>query len=346
MILLGFIVFTIISLYPNLSIFSAPSEPSETSLPKVLAQTQRETKLAAWIPIWGEEEGLRSFEKNKGHLSGISPFWFALSADGKIEELNSPKKTQIINVATSSAIPIIPVLGDELDEARVTKFLSSKDLQEEESEKLASVLSERRFAGVNVSFEHIRQGAQGDFVNFISTLGEKLHQKNLILAVTVYAQRGLRDEPSVHDLSSIGEIADQIRIETYDEHNGETFPGPIASTKFLKEVILYTQEQVPVEKIVVALPTHGNEWWKEGMDVYQFPQAEAVIKNFSANFNRDHSSFELFGNYRDHGHDHELWINDAQALRQKIEFLRNLGINQFSIWRLGGEDPAFWSNTP
>jgi len=45
--------------------------------------------------------------------------------------------------------------------------------------------------------------------------------------------------------------------------------------------------------------------------------------------------------YRDaQGNQHEVWFEDAEGLRSKIQLAWELGIKGVALWRLGMEDPT------
>ena len=51
----------------------------------------------------------------------------------------------------------------------------------------------------------------------------------------------------------------------------------------------------------------------------------------------------VYYSYRDpEGSLRHVWFEDAKSIQEKIDMLKELGVDQFVFWRIGGEDPRIY----
>jgi len=43
------------------------------------------------------------------------------------------------------------------------------------------------------------------------------------------------------------------------------------------------------------------------------------------------------------GNEHEVWFENAQSIKAKIDLANELGIKGIALWRLGMEDESMWN---
>jgi spore germination protein len=58
----------------------------------------------------------------------------------------------------------------------------------------------------------------------------------------------------------------------------------------------------------------------------------------------DASSASAWFRYTVAGTDHTVWFENAEAMLRKVRLASTAGIRGIVIWKLGDEDPAFWSS--
>ena len=57
---------------------------------------------------------------------------------------------------------------------------------------------------------------------------------------------------------------------------------------------------------------------------------------------RDVESLELTATYNNLLERHEVWFEDSESAKVRIDIANTKGINKFSFWRIGGEDEKIW----
>ena len=307
-------------------------------------------QFSAWIAWWDEERAITTLENGKD-LKFILPVWYRVEEGGKISAISSGSKEKILNLAKEKSIFVLPTISNGttsgFDPKRVSILINDGVILQAEIESLVDLAKNKGFSGWDLDFEQVYEKDRQKYSEFISVFAQKLHKEGLLLSVSVHAQTGSIydwEGSKGQDWKSIGGNVDFVRIMAYDFHSGSTGPGPITPLNWLESILEYAVEELPKEKIVLALPTYGYDWSEGGINPVQYTDAIELLNQHNQNWQRDKKSFTLEGSYEVNEDKHTLWFEDAESLVKKVEIARNYGIYQFSLWRLGGEDPKIWES--
>lgn len=301
--------------------------------------------LTGWVAWWKEDPGYKMISAQKGSISEVSPFWFRLNNDLEYDQKgNLSKRTEIIDNLKKDKIKIYPTLSALFGDKNIHLLLNNSEKQKVLIDRLVTDLKSLKVDGLDLDFEGINKSDKSRFVTFVSDLKRELEKNKMVLVVTLQAQTGKNDPDVVkgQDLKSLGQVADEIRIMAYDKHGTFSGAGAITPNDWLKNVVIYCKSVVPDEKLVIGLPSYGYIWPINGpANGYQFDEFSLYIKESSESVKtiRDSDSGEMI--YE--GQTFTGYLSDAESIKQKMLLVRDLGINKFSIWNLGGMDESFFN---
>lgn len=297
-------------------------------------------QISAWAAWWKEEDAYKALENNPGKISTLSPVWFMVNADFKLEEVGLTNKGENVEKLKSWKIKVAPSIGSSLSSEKLGGLFKNIKRQEVLISEIASVAAELEVDGIDIDLENIRQQDRDKFTRFLSNLKKELSKNNIKMSVAVLAQTGVITWEQVlgQDLEAIGKIADEVRIMAYDEHAPGTDQGPISSFSYLKKVAAYNLLKIPKEKIVIGIPTYGYIWTKDNTTGFQYDEFQEFLAGKEYTKKRDKKSGELVFE----SDEFSGWLSDAIAMREKINLLRTYGFSRFVIWHLGGVDPNFF----
>ena len=300
-------------------------------------------EFGAWISYWGEDLANESLDRNTV-LKSVSPVWYKLDEYSDLVKNDQTKEEEIRQHTQDKKILIIPSISNDLDGTRISKLLESKDKITKFIQTLGKITDTEVYAGVDLDLETIEENQKDAFSLFVDQVAKVVHQKNKALSVTVHSKTGKNDwEGSLgQDWKKLAESADEIRIMVYDYHNSATSPGSITPNNYLKDVVDYALDQIPLEKIVIALPLYGYDWGGEEVVSLIFEDFESLANQFSADIKLEPRTHSKYFKYEIDGVDHEVWFEDKETLEKKINIVRLKGINKFYFWKLGGEDRRVW----
>lgn len=303
--------------------------------------------LSAWIPWWDQTQSLISLSSASGQLASLSPTWYLLTPDLTLARQPYVRYDDLIRPASASAVPLIPLVGNELDGSRADRFLSDASLWPAALNFLAAEAGLYGYTGYDFDWETLAPAQSEAYAGFIGKARQTFAPLGLKTVVTVHARTGsARDWTGAlgHDYALLGEAADEVRIMAYDYHSPLSRPGPLTPLPWLDDVISYSLKQLPPGKITLGLPMYGYDWSASPTANLTYQAAMNLANRYQVLPKRDTESGALTYSYTDAAANrHHVWFEDAVSLRQKIGLAQKRGIQRFIIWRLGGEDPALWT---
>ena len=297
-------------------------------------------KISGWIAWWAEKAAYDLLQRNPGKIQTVSPVWFMLDKNLNFSEVGTVNKKDSVTMLKNSNVRILPTFGSELTEDKLSPFLNNSSKVDKLTDTLAQKAKELGVNGLDIDIEGIRKEDKNAFISFLQKMSQKLKKEGLIMSVDVSAQTQIVVWKGVEgqDLKRIGQIADEVRIMLYDEHSSSTKPGPISSKTWIEDVALYTLGQINKDKIVMGIPSYGYIWNKNGnSEGLQFDEFNKYLSDKKYTSKRDSNSAELVIT----GDNFSGWLSDSEAMHEKIKILRQIGLNKFIIWHLGGMDERF-----
>ena len=315
--------------------FTKPNYNYQTYLdPQVKLQ---QPEFYGWIAWWNEKDAFQLIDENAEIIHEISPVWFSLNDKLTLTELGGVDKKLEITKLKNKNVKIYPTLGSDLTGTKLSPFLNDDEKIDKFVDLLSDRLVELNVDGVDIDLEVILKDDKQGYTNFLTKMANKTKENNLKMSVSIHAQNGKKvwEGTEGQDLEKINNIADEIRIMTYDEHSTSSDPGPISSLKWINSVIEYSLKKIDKEKIVLGIPSYGYIWEESGdTKGLQFKEFNKYLENKNYQLSRDPDSGELVAK----GDDFVGWLSDSKAMTSKINFMRTLGFRKFSIWHLGGMD--------
>lgn len=324
----------------------------------------------AWIPYWDQQRGYNSYLENKKIINYIAFFWYTLDKNGDVKKYTLAKTDgELIRKAQKNGTKVLAIVTnlpddedkdeDEDDWAykRLEPILFSEEKRKSHINTLVSLAKDDGFDGINIDYEALPGSYREGFTLFIKELAEALHRENKILAVAIHPKTSEKNPMEnngswAQDWKVLAKHADQLHFMTYGEHYPASQPGPIASPKWLSEILNYARKQfIPLGKIFVGIPFYGEIWLHkesrrpQGIDVDLTYTATQKLKrkyNGQEGWDEKHlSPYLLFEDNKNRKY--SVWFENEKSIHEKVNLSNSLGFCNFAIWRIGGESPDFWS---
>ncbi len=189
--------------------------------------------------------------------------------------------------------------------------------------------------GVMFDIENIPDSALPAYRAFLARAHGQFAKAGVDLSMTVPAGEAAWNPGHFDD------VVDHLVLMDYDQHWQGGEAGPIAANDWFAQQLADARAKVPAAKLIVALGSYGYDWHDGHADALTIDEAFLAA--------HDSGSMPLFdpasGNsgfaYDDNGHRHTIWMMDAAASWNQMSQLR--GVGGIALWRLGSEDPGFWT---
>lgn len=327
---------------------SKPSNIIALTPSKVETVTQKQYKVAAWMPTSQDVEDAReAFEKNLDVYDIISPFWFNAMEDGSLEPKAGARDKGLIQKAKDNGILVIPSITNNFSGEKAAEILHTPGSILNHIDIIVSEVTDNGYDGIDIDYENISPEEKNNFTFFMRNLADRLHQKGKVLTIT--SQPKLSDNynwngPGAIDWQVAGEVADYVRIMTYDYSRPDTVPGPIAPKAWLKAAMEYARDVIPPQKVLAGIPFYGYDWALTDFGLTSglvWDGAVKTIKEHPGTITQwDEDAGEPWYEYEDEFGLRKAYFNNGRSIEEKLKVVRESGVGGITIWRLGSEDPA------
>ncbi len=210
------------------------------------------------------------------------------------------------------------------------------------------------YHGLSLDIENLPDEADASYMQFLKELYPDLHARNLRL----YIDTAVSTEDD--DLKVLAANSDGVVLMNYDEHEVSSEPGPIASQTWFVKNLTRALKVIPKEKIICALGNYGYDWQIElpngkkrkavkpevvSSEVLTVQEAWQRASDADADLDLDYTSLNPHFSYIDEDAHvrHVVWFLDGVTALDEMRAARELGLQTFSLWRLGEEDRSLWT---
>jgi spore germination protein YaaH len=328
---------------------------------------KKEKKPREVLGFYTEEEGTfpgsqPTVNSHFDSLSIIAPFWYKLDdkrPGSLIEGVTADHKRKVIQSAHNKNLKVYMVVHNLLYETvEKGKQVASNILDNDKNrtvfiQNLRNEMKQFQYDGINIDIENLYLTDRDSFSLLIKKLSEALHRDGKIVTVSVPANTGdSRANPwsPWFDYKKLGQFSDGLMIMTYDEHNPRTTPGATASVNWTEATIHYALKQgVPRSKILLGIAGYGWDWDTTADKALYSPFRLLMDQKtkYKAKVIWDSRSQTPHFSYVDNKHhSHQVWFENSHSLRFKLNLVEKYNLRGIGIWRLGLEDPMYWTAIP
>jgi spore germination protein YaaH len=301
---------------------------------------------AAWLPV-SDPRAVQSLPRAlDSGLTEVSPTLASVTADGGVAV--TPPAPEVQQLLDRPDVRVVPTVQNYLDGGwqgpLVAGLLSDPAKADAHREALVKAAVDNGWDGLDIDYESLPPTAGPVFTDFLTKLRDDLHANDMELTVAVPARVNDTDDWGLaYSYKVLGQIADQVRIMTYDHSWSGSDAGPVAPLDWVKSVAHYSAQRIPKDKLMLGLATYGYDWVGEKGTNLQATNAVELARRVGATPQWDASAAAWAFRYEQDGQQHTVWYEDARSLAAKQQVAVDQGLRGVAIWALGGEDPAVWT---
>ncbi len=309
-------------------------------------------------------DSVKSFSEHAKQIDILVPAWYSVDASGLVWGGPNPA---VLETAAAHHVPVMPIVA-LMHQADLHKLFITPAAR---AAFIAALLSECKnygYSGFQIDFEDVNWTDRDLLSSLVSDTAAALHSEKLQLTIATvpnapghpgqsdYSHWLYANWRGGYDLKALAQSADLICLMTYDQNTRWTAPGPVAGYPWTVANVDYALQFVPKEKLSVGIPLYGYHWYAGNptKDDKPNPTADYVgqrdIDQFMAAYHphvewdpTDRTAWFYF--YRD---DTREWVfyTDKRAFEDRLNLMRDRGLEGFCSWVLGTEDPQIWSLLP
>lgn len=293
----------------------------------------------------GGNDTLESAVAQTKGLNVISPTWFSVTDNEG--GFSSYASTDYVERAHAMGLEVWALIGNVNEESAnvdMYELLSRTPSRWNLIRNLIAAAKEYNLDGINIDFENISLDAGEPFIQFIRELSVPCREYGIVLSVDNYVPM---DHTDHYDRAEQGVVADYVIIMGYDEHyNGSKEAGSVASINFVEKGIENTVAEVPANKVINALPFYTRIWETKGTSVQSqavgMEMAQEYVANHDIAIRWDEVTCQNYGEFQSGEGFCQVWLEDADSIRVKLNIMDKYEIGGVAAWRLGFETADVW----
>jgi cellulose synthase/poly-beta-1,6-N-acetylglucosamine synthase-like glycosyltransferase/peptidoglycan/xylan/chitin deacetylase (PgdA/CDA1 family)/spore germination protein YaaH len=311
------------------------------------------------FPVW-----LHAFDPT-GNLMASTPFfpvsnYRVVDDKGVVHGVDPQNKVHDVIAAAKEDTEIVPLISNlnavEGDwQPVIGQMLMDPQARLNLRTQLGKFLAANpAYRGISLDFEEIPDEAKPSYLTFIGELYADFHSRNLRLYVNT--PTGAPD----NELKFLAQNSDGILLMNYDQHENTSEPGPIASEDWFENNLHRALKLVPKDKLICAIGNYAYDWQLPLPEKGQKTRGEPKVLNVdslhvqeawqeasdagaSVHLEGDELNAHFAFDDEDAHIRHQVWMLDAVTALNELRAARSMGIQTFSLWVLGEEDPSLWS---
>ncbi len=304
-----------------------------------------------------DNRGLASLTEHASQITVLAPQSFWLDHDGFVHGEIPPA---VMAAAKNAGVPLMPlVINPGFDRPLAHMFLRNPRAQERAAMYLEYLAKRDDYLGWQLDLENMDPADKALYTRFAERVAARLHRDGRLLSVaaTVRFSDTYPDPKSVRefrtsewgagfDYRALGRITDLFTLMTYDQHNSETSPGPVAGYDWAKAALDYAVRRIPRNKLLLGIPFYGRNWMETEKGVRStslaFQDLAPLLSRPDTERHWDDRWRTAWLQFTEEGRRRTAWFDDPRSLREKLQLMNEYRLRGFAAWRLGTEDPQFW----
>lgn len=291
-------------------------------------------------------------------LDIISPTWlYVKNISGDIKSNTISK--DYIAWAKSKGYKLWPILkNDDIGLEKTSAIMTDMKARENLINNAVEIALNYDFDGINLDFENMKMKDKNEFSQFVREFSATLRRNGLISSVDVNVPDGSETWSLCYDHKPISDACDYVMLMAYDQY-GRTKAGPVASLSWVDENIkkVIERENVNKDKLVLCVPFY-SKYRKDKIvmsgdeETYKNISYSTLymksIKNYVDNpkykdsISWDDEMGQYYIEYRNQNILERMWIEDEEALKEKINLVNEYDLAGVASWRWGFETPEAW----
>ncbi|MDP2665083.1 MAG: glycosyl hydrolase family 18 protein [bacterium] len=354
--------------------------------PSFTKAAQPAFEVSGWIPYWRASAGTTDVLSHLQNFTSLMPFGYIVQNNGSLYDAFGMSDTSststasvLIAAARAAGVKVIPTImwsnGTATDQ--ILRVTSSRIALED---AIAALVKDNGFDGIDIDFENKLVHTRPYFSLFLKGLYARMGKK------WVYCTIEPRTPPMsaytvipntityANDYTAFNTYCDRVQIMAYDQGvvdlklnaAADSTPYiPVADLRWVEKVITLAAQTISKKKIIIGIPTYGYEYdlvpFRQG---YRYALHWAVNPGYALSLAEmldvmpkrnaaGEMSFVYFPTTTPQTASampdplHIVWWSDANAINDKIELAKKLGVRGVAIFKIdGGEDPRLWNILP
>jgi spore germination protein len=334
------------------SILHIDLNPKDTTHPTIPPKTSSPSGAKDVLGFYTEWYGTdttsyNDLEKHIDAIGTIAPFWSTLQGDGSVTDRGGNDHASVVKYARNNKITDLLMVNNAKQDdpnAGIHAVLGDASVRKTAIDNLEANIKKYGLDGINIDFEQVPAADRDNLTAFMHELSDRLKPQGYIVSIDVLPKHNENNDVAVaYDYAQLAKYTDKIILMTYDYHAGWNGAGSIADIDSVESDLKYALTMIPKNKIYLGIAGYGYDWSSKGVESIENDAIQNLITRFGSEVQWDETSKSPHFNYTGtDGISHQVWYENSQSLKYKLDLVNKYDVAGIALWKLGGEDPASW----
>lgn len=322
----------------------------KSTLPTELPTSSNKGKelVGFYAEWWGTDtSSFDSLTQNGNVIKTIAPFWTTLDAEATLINRGGDDHASVVNLAHNNNASVLLLVNNAKPTQGTTPIhtlLTNPALRTKAITNLETYIKKYNLDGINIDFEMVDAQDKDNLSAFMKELSERLKPQGYIISIDVFPKQDESNDVAIaYDYAQLAKYADKIMIMTYDNHGTWSDAGPIADIRWVENNLTYALKFIPKNKLYLGLAAYGYDWSSKGVESLEYNALMALSKRYNSQILWDEVSKSPHFSYTNaDGVSHQVWYENKESLKYKLDLITKYDIAGAALWKLGEEDPGSW----
>ncbi|CUH96142.1 hypothetical protein P22_2230 [Propionispora sp. 2/2-37] len=297
---------------------------------------------------WGSDtSSFTSMSKHTDIIKTIAPFWATLQENGTVSDRGGDNHAGVVEFAHENDISVLLLVNNEKQKngnIPIHTILNNPALRTKAITSMEAYIKKYNLDGINIDFEMVPPEDRDNLSAFMKELYGRLKPQGYTVSIDVFPKQDeSNDVAAAYDYAALAKYADKIMVMTYDNHGMWSGAGPIADINWVENNLKYALKYIPKNKLYLGIAGYGYDWSARGVESLEYAPLTALAEKHNATIKWDDTAKSPYFYYTDEaGVAHEVWFENSESLKHKLDLVNQYDIAGAALWKLGEEDPGYW----
>ena len=281
-------------------------------------------------------------------VSVLSPNFYAFDAGGSLQRNID---ATALATALGAGVSVEPLVTNaDFDRGTAQALVADPTRWDGMAAELVDEARRRHYTGYQLDFENLSATDHDGLSAMSKALAGRLSAAGLNYSVAVIPRRAtssLSGQAAAYDYRQLAGGAGWQTLMAYDQHTRQEDPGPVAGLDWVRQVVGFTTTGLEPAHVYLGVPLYARDFSLQGAPVARgYAEAIAAAAAGNGTLSWEFDTATIRASYVTGGAQHTEWIDNRASIEAKLAFAREQHLGGVSAWRLGFEDPDFWSLWP
>lgn len=292
-----------------------------------------------------EENFAKTPSENNDGFNVLAPTWFDLNVQGIV--INHADR-HYVDQAHENGDKVWAVFTNDFNPDWTNELLTSREYRNKAIGQMLFYVAYYNLDGINLDFENMYLANKDGLTQFVRECYDVFNAYNVTMSIDVTRPGGSDMWSKVYDRQALQAYVDYVVLMAYDEHWGSSpIAGSVASMPWTEASITMSLEEIPNEKLILAMPLFMRAWVTNGdralsSTAETMTSIDRYLENIDYTVVYDEASGQNYAEFSKNNQAIKVWFEDELSIDKRLTLYEKYDLPGVAVWRKGYEKDWVW----